>query len=486
MMSQVLIIAALCYLGILLILSRISGGTKDNDAFFRGNRRSPWWAVSFGMLGASISGITFVSVPGMVMGVQMTYLQMCLGFILGYALVAFVLLPVYYRLNLTTIYSFLDQRFGLSAYLTGAVFFFISKLLGASIRLYLVCVILQRLIFDAYGIPFWINASLVLLFIWLYTRGSGIKTIVWSDCLQTAVLLSALVMIIYNLCDRMGLSLAGAVAQIQESSMSRVFEFGDWNGKQYFWKQFLSGIFTVVVMTGLDQDMMQKNLTCRTVKQSQLNMCINGLLYTPVNLLFLCLGVLLVLYTQQLGLDLPQKSDELLPMLCSGGYLGEASLLLFAVGIIAAAFSSADSAMTSLTTCCCVDLLRKPDDERLRKIVHPLIAVAFLGFILLVRLVNSTSVIDAVYVVCSYTYGPLLGLFALGFLTHRIPRPRWIPVVCVASPFVCYALDSQVYAATGYKFGYELLLLNGLLTFAGLWLASAKLGTDNAGGNRHI
>lgn len=485
-MNHLLVIVALCYFGVLLLLSRIFGRKKDNDTFFRGNRKSPWWAVSFGMLGASISGITFVSVPGMVLSVQMTYLQMCLGFILGYILVAFVLLPVYYRMNLTTIYTYLDNRFGLSAYLTGATFFFISKLAGASIRLYLVCVILQHLIFDSYGIPFWLNACIVLLLIWLYTRGSGIKTIVWSDCLQTTVLLTALVLIIYNLCLKMGLSLPEAISQVRQSPMSRVFEFDDVNAKNYFWKQFVSGIFTVVVMTGLDQDMMQKNLTCKTVKQSQLNMCINGLLYAPVNLMFLSLGVLLVLYTQQLGLTIPAKSDELLPMLCSGGYLGQVSLILFSVGIIAAAFSSADSAMTSLTTCCCVDLLRKPDDVRLRRIVHPLVGFAFLVFILVVQMVNSTSVIDAVYVVCSYTYGPLLGLFAFGFLTKWNPNPKLVPVICLLSPCICYVMEQEVYTSTGYKFGYELLLINGLLTFSCLLLASAKFSTDNASSDSYV
>ncbi len=474
------------YLFTLLILSRIVGGTRDNDAFFRGNRQSPWWAVAFGMLGASISGITYVSVPGMVVGVQMTYLQMCLGFILGYFLVAFLLLPIYYKMNLTTIYTYLDHRFGFSAYKTGASFFFLSKLLGASIRLYLVCVILQNLIFDSYHIPFWLNTFIVLTFIWLYTRNSGIKTIVWSDCLQTVVLLTGLILIIYQLVSQMNLGFSDAVSAIRQNPMSHIFEFEDVNGKQYFWKQFISGIFTVVVMTGLDQDMMQKNLTCRTLKQSQLNMCVNGLLYTPVNFLFLCLGVLMVMFYQQTGMELPAKTDEILPTLCASGQLGQAALLFFALGITAAAFSSADSALTSLTTCCCVDILHKPDDERLRKIVHPLIAVCFMGFILLVRAVNSTNVIDAVYTVCSYTYGPLLGLFAFGLLTRLQPRGIWVPFICLLSPFLCYFMDVQMFEKFHYKFGYELLLCNGAITFLGLLLASAKFRTNNAGSNCNV
>lgn len=481
-----IILLAAGYFALLLLLSRLVGGTQDNDAFFRGNRRSPWWAVAFGMIGASVSGVTFVSVPGMVSGVQMTYLQMCFGFVVGYALVAFVFLPIYYKLNLITIYTYLDRRFGLSAYRTGAVFFFFSKLIGACIRLFLVCLILQRFIFDVYGLPFWLNVSVLLLLIWLYTRNSGIKTIVWSDCLQTLVLLSALCAIIWQLCSQMNLTLGEAMQTIRESDMSRMFVFDDPKSKQYFWKLFVSGIFTVVVMTGLDQDMMQKNLTCRTLKQSQLNMCVNGFLYLPVNFVFLCLGVLMLLYCRQKGLALPAASDEILPFLCGSGQLGSIAMVCFTLGIVAAAFSSADSAMTSLTTCCCVDILRRPHDEKARKIVHPLVGLAFLVFILIVKAVNSTSVIDAVYTVCSYTYGPLLGLFSFGLLTKSMPRPKWIPIMCIASPFLCYALNSLVSSLTGYRFGYELLLCNGFLTFLGLLASSAKFSAKDTCSDSHI
>ena len=481
-----IILLAAGYFALLLLLSRLVGGTKDNEAFFRGNRRSPWWAVAFGMIGASVSGVTFVSVPGMVQGVQMTYLQMCFGFVVGYVLVAFVLLPIYYKLNLITIYTYLNERFGLSAYRTGAVFFFFSKLIGACIRLFLVCLILQRFFFDVYGLPFWLNVSVLLLLIWLYTRSSGIKTIVWSDCLQTLVLLSALVAIMWQLCSQMDLTLGAAVQPISESEMSKAFVFDDPKSKQYFWKLFVSGIFTVVVMTGLDQDMMQKNLTCRTLKQSQLNMCVNGFLYLPVNLVFLCLGALMLLYCQQKNIALPAASDEILPFLCGSGQLGQVVMACFTLGIVAAAFSSADSAMTSLTTCCCVDILRCPLDEKVRKIVHPLVGVAFLIFILLVKALNSTSVIDAVYTVCSYTYGPLLGLFSFGLLTKFMPRPKWVPVICVASPFICYALREVTFRLTGYSFGYELLLCNGLITFLGLLASSSKFCAKDARGNGHV
>ncbi len=474
------------YFVLLLLLSMVTGRKRDNDAFFRAGRRSPWWAVAFGMIGASVSGVTFVSVPGMVAATQMTYLQTCMGFVLGYATVAFVLLPVYYRLNLTTIYTYLHRRFGPSSYRTGASFFFVSKLIGASIRLYLVCFILQEMVFSQYGVHFGTTVFIVLLLIWLYTRNSGISTIVWSDCVQTVVLLTALVLIIVAVCRQLGLSPSEAVAAVKASPMSRVFVFDDPGSKQYFWKQFVSGIFIVVVMTGLDQDMMQKNLTCKTLGQSQLNMCVNGLLYLPVNLLFMALGVLLYHFCDVMQVTLPASGDALLPSLCSNGMLGQASMALFTIGIVAAAFSSADSAMTSLTTCFCVDLMRRPDDERLRRWAHPAVGLCFFLFIMLVEALNNTSVIDAVYTVCSYTYGPLLGLFAFGLFTKRKPRERWVPFICIFSPLACYVADVVVGHLTGYRFGYELLMCNGLLTFLLLLLSSAKLGADDARGHSHV
>ncbi len=470
-----LLICAAGYFALLLLLSYLTSNSRDNDAFFRGNRKSPWWAVAFGMIGASVSGVTFVSVPGMVEASAMSYIQMCLGFVLGYALVAFVLLPVYYRMNLTSIYTYLNNRFGQTPYLTGAVFFFVSKLIGASIRLFLVASILQTLIFEQYGIPFWLNTALLLLCMWIYTRRSGIRTIVWSDCLQTVVLLTSLALIIYQLCTQMGWGISQTVSEVWNSPMSKIMMLDDPNSKHYFWKQFISGIFVVVVMTGLDQDSMQKNLTCKTLRQSQLNMCVNGLLYLPVNFLFMCLGVIMVMYTRQMGLDMP-SGDALLPTLCGEGYLGNAALIYFALGIIAAAFSSADSALASLTTTVCVDIVQRPTDERLRRIVHPLIAVAFWAFIMVVKAVNSTSVIDAVYTVCSYTYGPLLGLFAFGLLTRRQPNGKFVPAICLISPLICYAADWYIQTTVGYKFGYELLVCNGLITFLAL-LASSFLST---------
>lgn len=472
-MNEIFIMSTvLAYFGLLLLISKFTGKRTDNDAFFRGNRCSPWYVVAFGMIGASLSGVTFVSVPGMVRPLGMIYLQTCMGFFFGYLAVAFVLLPLYYKLNLTSIYAYLDKRFGLCSYRTGASFFLLSKITGAAARLYLVCMILQRFLFDAFRIPFALTAVIVLCLIWLYTRKSGIRTIVWTDCLQTFVLLLALVLIIVQVTERMNLSVAEAWTMVTRSPYSRVFVWDDWADRQNFFKQFLSGIFIVIVMTGLDQDMMQKNLTCRNLRAAQKNLCCYGISFVPVNFLFLALGVLLVAFAGQAGIPLPAAGDDVLPFLCADGYLGRTALACFSVGIIAAAFSSADSALTALTTSFCVDIMRRPNDELLRRRAHWAIASLFLVFILLFRALNNTSVIDAVYLLASYTYGPLLGLFAFGLFTRRIPCERYVPVVAVLSPLVCLAVERYTLLYIGYRFGYEMLMCNGLLTFAGLWLLS--------------
>ena len=421
------------------------------------------------MVGASISGITFVSVPGMVMKTDMTYLQMCMGFILGYFVIAFVLLPVYYRLNLTTIYTYLNQRLGIRSYKTGASFFLVSKMTGAAVRFYVVCIILQKFVLDGVGIPFPVTVVAMVALIWLYTRRSGIKTLVWTDTFQTFCMFAALILIIYNVINALGMSVGEAASAIVSDSHSRVFVFDNWVSKQNFWKQFLSGVFVAVVMTGLDQDMMQKNLTCKSLRDAQKDMCTYGFAFVPANLLFLALGILLMMLAGKTGVALPAQGDDLLPMFAATGRLGDTVVVLFTIGVVAAAFSSADSALTALTTSFCVDIVGRQDDEQLRRRAHIGIAVVFILFILAFRAVNSTSVIDAIYILCSYTYGPLLGLFAFGLLTHRKPNDRWVPYICIASPIVCYILDVTVSAATGYKFGYELLMLNGLLTFAGLY-----------------
>ena len=456
-----ILLIVLGYFIVLFGISHLTSRKANNDMFYRANRRAPWYMVAFGMIGASISGVTFVSVPGMVLTSQMTYLQMCLGFIVGYIIIAFVLLPLYYRLQLTSIYTYLGQRLGNRSYLTGAWFFLLSKMVGASARFYVVCIILQQFVFEPAGIPFIVNVMSMVLLIWLYTRRGGIGTLVFTDTFQTLCLFTALVLIILEAIGHLHLSVSEAVSAIADSPMSRIFVFDDWVSPHHFWKQFLSGAFIAIVMTGLDQDMMQKNLTCKTLKDAQKDMCTYGVAFVPANLLFLSLGVLL---TMALGTEM--KGDELLPAFVQG----TSAIYLFVLGIVAASFSSADSALTSLTTCFCVDIRRQSDNEQLRKRTHIVMCFIFILFILLFRAVNSTSLIDAVYILASYTYGPLLGLFAFGLFTRRQPIDRLVPYICIASPLICYALDTITQTIWNYRFGYELLMLNGLLTFCGLWL----------------
>ena len=468
---MIIIGTILAYFCILLLISRATGHKADNEAFFRANGRSPWYLVAFGMIGASISGVTFVSVPGMVMAGDMTYMQTCLGFILGYFAVAFLLLPVYYRLRLTTIYAYLRGRLGRRSYKTGAGFFLLSKMTGAAVRFYVVCIILQQFVLDAYGIPFPVTVTVLVALIWIYTRRGGIRTLVLTDTFQTLCMLLALVLIIYKAVDALGMTLPEAARAIAADSHSRIFVFDDWMPKQNFWKQFLSGIFIVIVMTGLDQDMMQKNLTCKTLHEAQKDMCTYGFAFVPANLLFLSLGVLLMMYFTRTGQPLPALPDDLMLQAVAGGQLGTWVVILFTIGIVAACFSSADSALTALTTTFCVDICNREKDERLRRKAHLGVSVVFVLFILVFRLVNSTSLIDAIYTIVSYTYGPLLGLFSFGLLTKRSVNDRIIPYVAVASPVICFALDTIVSKTTGYQFGYELLMLNGLITFSGCWLS---------------
>ena len=462
-----ILLIVLAYFIVLFGISHLTSRKANNDTFYRANRRAPWYMVAFGMIGASISGVTFVSVPGMVLTSQMTYLQMCLGFIVGYIVIAFVLLPLYYRMQLTSIYTYLGQRLGNRSYQTGAWFFLLSKMVGASVRFYVVCIILQQFVFDPAGIPFVFNVMGMVLLIWLYTRRGGIGTLVFTDTFQTLCLFTALVMIILEAMGHLHFSVGEAIDAIADSPMSRIFVFDDWVSPHNFWKQFLSGAFIAIVMTGLDQDMMQKNLTCKTLKDAQKDMCTYGVAFVPANLLFLALGILL---TMVLGTSM--KGDELLPTFVQGTPTIHYSLFtlhLFVLGIVAASFSSADSALTSLTTSYCVDIRRQPDNELLRKRMHIVMCFIFVIFILIFRAVNSTSLIDAVYILASYTYGPLLGLFTFGLFTRKQPCDRLVPYICIASPLICYTVDSIAQQLWDYHFGYELLMLNGLLTFLGLY-----------------
>ena len=452
-----------------MVMGRVTSRKSTNDTFYRGERKSPWYMLALGLVGASISGITFVSVPGMVIRQDMTYLQTCFGFIVGYFVVAFVLLPVYYRLNLTTIYTYLQKRLGRRSYKTGALFFLLSEMTGTALRFYVVCSILQRFVFGQAGIPFGVTVVLLVLLIWLYTRRGGIKTLVWTDTFQTICMMAALLIIIAEVVGKLDMTMGEAFSAVMADSHSRIFVFDDFVSTQNFFKQFISGVFIVVVMTGLDQDMMQKNLTCKTLRDAQKDMCVGGFFFVPVNFLFLALGVLLMMLAAKEGMAIPADSDELLPMFAASGWMGNLVLVLFSIGIVAASFSGTDSAFTAVTTSFCVDIKERPADERLRRVAHLGVCALFALFILMFRVINSTSVIDAIYIVLSYTSGPLLGLFSFGILTRSRVNDKLVPYICVASPLICFAVDQLTTHLTGYKFGYELLLLNGILVFIGLF-----------------
>ena len=486
MNSYIILSIIAVYFGILLLIAWITGRkSTSNDAFFLGNRKSPWYIVSIGMIGTSLSGVTFVSVPGMVRSIDMTYMQTVFGFFFGYILIAKVLLPLYYKLQLTSIYSYLGDRIGRRSYKTGASFFLLSKIVGAAARLYLVVLILQHYVFSTWNIPFWVTVIISIFLVWLYTYRSGIKTIIWTDTLQALCLVAMLVVIIWKVKDAMELDMGGMVRTLTENPHFRIFEFDDWHSTQHFMKQFFSGIFITIVMTGLDQDMMQKNLSCKSLKDAQKNMYTYGFAFTPVNFLFLALGVLLLSLASQKNIELPVLNDDILPMFCTSGILGHSILIFFTIGIIAAAFSSADSALTALTTSFCVDILGVEKEEatkakRTRLMSHLLISVLFAIIILIFKAVNSRSVIDAIYMIASYTYGPLLGLFVFGLFTKKHPRDKYVPYICIFSPLICFATDYLVKQHTGYAFGYEMLMLNGAITFFGLWAASVKHKTIKA------
>ncbi len=476
------------YFLILYIMARRTQlNASDNETFFRGRHQSPWYMVGFGMIGASISGVSFISVPGWVESTGMTYLQMCAGFFVGYLAVAFILLPLYYRLRLTSIYSWLGTRFGQQTHRTGATFFLLSKLTGASARLFIVCVVLQQLLLPEVlqqsewcTLSFIGIAALFLLLIYIYTRRGGIFTLVRTDAFQTFCLLAAMGMILVLTVTQLGLNFEEAIQTIADNPMARIMNW-DAESRQYFWRQFLSGVFIVIVMTGLDQDMMQKNLTCRSLREAQKNMCTYGACFLPVNMLLLALGILLHALCSTHGIEPPTNGDALLPMLVENGALGTLVIVPFSIGIVAAAFSSADSALTSLTTCLCIDILRIEErglstqqQTAWRKRVHIAICCAALGCILLFSWINNTNIINAIYVMASYTYGPLLGLYAFGMLCCRPVRDKFAPIVCLAAPLLCALLDRGAPLWWNYTFGYELLMLNGFLTFIGLWSISSK------------
>lgn len=462
------------YFLILFTISYIAGRKADNEGFFVGNRKSAWYVVAFAMIGSSISGVTFVSVPGMVGISNFSYLQMVLGFVTGQIIIAFVLIPLFYRMNLVSIYEYLENRFGTSSYKTGAWFFFISKILGAAVRLYLVCLTLQLLVFEPFHMPFIMNVILTVALVWLYTFRGGVKSLIWTDSLKTFCLIVSVVLCIYYIATDLKLSFTEMFSTVSDSVLSHMFFFDNVNDKRYFFKQFLAGVFTMIAMTGLDQDMMQRNLSCKNFKDSQKNMITSGISQFFIILLFLMLGVLLYTFTSHQGITNPAKSDELFPMIATGGYFPTIVGILFIIGLISSAYSAAGSALTALTTSFTVDILGikgKTEDpvRKTRKKVHVGMAIVMGIVIFIFNLLNNTSVIDAVYILASYTYGPILGLFAFGILTKRQVRDRYIPLVSILSPILCFILqkNSETWFH-GYQFSYELLIFNALFTFIGL------------------
>ncbi len=461
------------YFALLLLVSYLTKGANSNDTFFRANRRAPWYLVAFGMIGASLSGVTFISVPGWVESTQFGYFQVVLGYIVGYFVIGTILLPLYYKLNLTSIYTYLNQRFGQTAYKTGASFFILSRVVGASFRLYLVANVLQWLIFDAWGIDFWVTVVITIALIWLYTHRSGLKTLIWTDTLQTLFMLLALLFGIVFMVDALQISWDSLPEFIGQNSLSKTFFFEEWNSGNYFWKQFISGAFIAIVMTGLDQDMMQKNLSCRSLKDAQKNMFWFTIVLTVVNFIFLCLGLLLTVYAQQNNLDI--HNDRLFPTVAMQSGVGLA--VVFMLGLIAAAYSSADSALTSLTTSVSVDLLgienykNKQEQVRVRKRIHVIMSLVLVGVILIFKYwIANESVIAKLFLFAGYTYGPLLGLYVCGLFTKWKPHDRWIALVAVAAPLLSYFITDYSLSKWQFDFGFFVLILNGGLTVLGLFL----------------
>ena len=472
-----ILLLILAYFSLLIFISYKTGKLATNETFFKANNSSPWYLVAFGMIGASLSGVTFISVPGWIEEQNMSYMQMVLGYVVGYAVIGLVLLPLYYRLNLISIYSYLEERFGYYSYKTGASFFLLSRTIGASFRLFLVANVLQLVLFDAFGVPFWLTVTMTILLIWLYTFKGGIKTIVWTDTLQTLFMLIAVGVCIYTISDAMQID--NIFNYVAESHLSKTFFFEDANAGNYFWKQFLSGAFIAVVMTGLDQDMMQKNLTCRNLKDAQKNMFWFTLVLVVVNLFFLALGVLLTDFAQKNGID--AHKDELFPIIATQGSLGAATALFFVLGLIAAAYSSADSALTSLTTSFSIDILEIdkkksiPEQEKIRKKIHVLFSLVLIATILIFKyFIADASVIAKIFTFAGYTYGPLLGLYAFGLFTKLNVKDRAVPFICLLAPVATYFISFYSKEQLGFDFGFFVLVLNGFLTFTGLLLFYKK------------
>ena len=476
MNTNIILLIFIIYFLVLLFISRLTTKKSSFNDFFNANRSSPWYLVAFGMIGTSLSGVTFISVPGEVGNSNFSYFQVVLGYLLGYYVIAKVLLPLYYKLNLVSIYTYLDQRFGYYSYKSGAFFFLLSRTIGASFRLFLVAGVLQIAVFNQLGMPFYFSVLITILLIWVYTFKGGIKTIVWTDALQTFFMLSAVIITIFIILEEMNLSFFESIELVKNSQYSNIFYF-DWKSSNDFFKQFFSGAFIAIVMTGLDQDMMQKNLTCKNLEDAQKNIFWFCVILVIANLLFLSLGALLYIYSESLNIPIPQRSDDLYPLLALNN-LGEITSVIFLLGIIAAAYSSADSALTSLTTSFCIDFLNidnSSNKKRIRFFVHIGFSIILFVVILIFKEINNESVINSIFKAAGYTYGPLLGLFSFGIFTKYNVRDRYVLPICILSPALSYLVN--IYSEQllfGYKFGFEILLLNGLITFLGLFLIRKK------------
>jgi Na+/proline symporter len=481
-MSPVLILSCvIAYSVLLFYVVWLTSKNADNESYFIGNKSSKWYVVAYGMIGASLSGVTFMSVPGIVGTSHFTYMMVVFGYLFGYIVIANVLLPTYYRMNLTSIYTYLESRLGFWSYKTGAFYFILSRAIGASFRLFIVINVLQTFIFDAWGVPFWITVATFIILILLYTYKGGVKTIVWTDTLQTTFMLFAVVLTIFLIIKETGFTFSYILSKISDEGYTRIIN-DDWRSKSYFLKHFFGGMFIAIAMTGLDQEMMQKNISVRTLKDSQKNMYSFSIVLVFINLLFLFLGALLYVYAGSNGIEIPARStDDLFPVIALN-YLGAAAAIFFIIGLISAAYPSADGALTALTASFCIDFIgiKKKDwteqkQKNVRYLVHLSFAVLLLLLIVIFRIINDQAVINELFTIAGYTYGPLLGLYAFGLITKKTPIDRFVPVVCILSPVLCYFLNNnsaQIFY--GYKFGFEMLILNGLITFIGLLIISKR------------
>ncbi|MHA8049697.1 sodium:solute symporter [Aquirufa sp. ROCK-SH2] len=460
------------YFGLLIAISYFTSKGADTNSFFTANRQSPWWLVAFGMIGTSISGLTFISVPGAVGKTDFTYFQIILGHSIGYLTIALVLMPLYYRLNLISIYTYLESRFGFWSYKTGSAFFLLSRTIGSAARLFLAVNVLQLAIFEPIGVPFIVTVFISILLIWIYTHKGGVQTIIYTDTLQTLFLLIALFITIYLVSQQMHLNMSELYQTIRDSKYSHMFEW-DWKSKHFFGKDFLAGVFIAIVMTGLDQDLMQKNLTCKSIKEAQKNMFWFYWVLLLVNILFLSLGSILYIYSQSKGLVIPAQTDNLYPSLALGGQFGTLAGVTFLLGIIAATYASSDSALTALTTSFCIDFLsiekfQETKRIKLKNFVHLGFSALFFVVILLFHAFNNEELIAAVFNLAGYTYGPLLGLFAFGLFTKIPVKDKLVPFICILSPIITYILETQTQELFG-GFGFAKLILNGFICFLMLW-----------------